>query len=494
MKIFRFYKLVYPLFTILFYSKCFSQTFDFSKDQLKRVKSSSVLIQTFFNNNFSTSPNIGGGIIFFEQNDSLYIITAAHLFRLPDLPKEYFDHFSITFDKLDVPINGNDILRLNKKLDFAIIRIKKPSTDFYWDRRYTSFGLKNHSYIAKKEKKVASINDDVRLVVGRGEWLNENIDQDGKVTSEVGNYYHINFKNLNIDIGFSGGPVFSKRGFIGIVLQPVTYGSSETNVLSANVIYRQIDKFFEEVLEPNEKFPRFYFGLNFNYKIPNGANDNKRGNKIAIDDDDISLPTTILSYQNNIKNISGIIDCELFKNFYFTIQFEYYRLRFNNLRLIEKVRDTRFLGIKTGTIYSTQNLLSYKNRLYQFGANLSYNIGDSDKSTIMIGFLFANHFPEIRLDENGEFHPLDKVLNDFSKKDRNTKGFMVGLGDTILDETVIPTKKVGTYGVRFNLLFSDYIDSLKEYDPDLFISIDLFFQYNLTSLTKWNKKKIKGKF
>ena len=465
--------------------------------KLERSKTASVVIKVFLD---SMNSKLGGGIIFLEQKDSLYIITADQLLEFPNSKevKPSTHPIAVKFWNETSYVNSVKILKRNTVLGYAIIRVKKPNRRYNW---YNDYGSFNKSLLPKKKsekKKNMYINDKVELIIGRGDWINSGLDHHGVIIGKDGLFHAANFSNLGVDLSFVGGPCFTKDGFAGILLGPTGYDDQVMNFLTATAVYEDIEAFSNEDLEPNFKYPKIspYLNVNTHKHSLERVDDGSIG-RIEAPRRRISVQDTLQTTPNGFRyNFEAGLDFKLSHSTFVIFRIEYFKILTNSL-LITGITDEK-AEKKSESVFTTQLLNTYQNTIFQIGADFSwvYSLGDENNSgnSLSIGLTYAYQKPELNFGDGQGFMPISGFYN-FER--RSTIGLSLGAERTYFNYRSEPNRKRGSVGVRLTLYSSDFIDHPR-FDRANFFGMDalyeLYWHLDIFTFSKYKTKKLKLNF
>lgn len=187
------------IFFIMFF--CFLKCRSLYAQGTMFSESNVVKLTTILENN---KPVPGFGIIIYEIDGFLYVVTAEHVVVPDKKRKRIKANFYMKIGDKDA-----DLIGFDPDLGLALLKIEKPKR-FVWEFRN----------VIKK----AEIGDRVRIIGREGKWIISSLEFAGRISE-------VTLNSITADdlygaaIGTSGGPLINDDGLIGMVTEAETEGS-----------------------------------------------------------------------------------------------------------------------------------------------------------------------------------------------------------------------------------------------------------------------------
>lgn len=369
------------------------------------------------------STKTGFGFIWYEKNDSLYIVTAKHVVQSKTAK------LTVNFYFINAVWDAR-VIELTNEPDIALIKTPKPRSTFAWEFRGNT--------------KISETGDKIEIIGRYNDWLPLSKRMHGEIVRSGENEFEAKF--YGAALGTSGGPVFSKNKIIGLITRDA--GNSIYGI-TIQVIEKTVNKWLNMQPEAIHDLPLFSFGINMGISTRTIY----------------SLNRYSLFYDKSNEPLSfrpGIF-CEIapFNKVSFSIET-------NHQRTYKK----------TNTQYSPY--MEFKNHIFSgsFGINYNFysNLSDAQAFTSLSQFLMQKVFlgyswntmkPKVKTADS-EWSPLNihfETLPDFSK---NFGSVFFGLGSN---------NNFERFTFRFELRYEQYLSK--------YLSFDLIDPYSSNAKNDW---------
>ncbi len=401
----------------------------------KKLQSSTVILEITFPETYTYEVTKGCGIIFHEQNDTLFILTAEHLFHLQDLPDidPKYEKIEVSFFEEEGKPQRGQIIRSNPDLDWAMIMVKKPSSGFTWWNNYSN--RQSLKKLFKQVEKNKSIKDkeNVRLIAGEGEWLPPRSQRNGEILFREDQILRVQYDGPGSLPTYSGGPLVYKRGVAGLVIRQG--GTSNIgDVLAADTIFSEIKKMYrEKAILVRPKLPALFVGLNIGGIMRTNRSQNyllEGCNRIEVEQR--SSSSVMFGLQTDLFFIKGF-SIGIFGNY-------------NNVEIdnFENIPDEE----------NTNLLYTFKNDIYSYGAALTADIlGSDDTRLLYLRLSMSRNYQKPRILD------VDEVFRGFNVIDVSTLQEQRHFNAYSIETGLVATTGDYDYGnIRLGLIFT-FFDS-----------------------------------
>ncbi len=465
-----------PLFTILFLVLPMVVLAQRKLNRIsKKIKSSTVILEVSFPTKYTNEKVKGCGIIIHEQNDSLFVLTTEHLFHLQDLPD-----IDPELEKIEVAFFGEpdnpqtaEIVRYNSDLDWAMLVVRKPSKTFKWWNEYhpKKKSLKKF-YATIESNKSVKKKENVRLIVGEGEWLKPDDYRNGEIKFRRDQILRVQYDGQGSLPTYSGGPLIYRKGFAGLVVRQRGDGNVG-DVLAADTIFSEIKKIYaEESILRKPRRPALFLGAQVGLFLNTHAIDQvyqlENGNVLKV----------AAGLGSDIDLMFGLLaEVELFKGFSLGTHLNYTEI---TLPFVENTG--KFFPIFRKRLYT------FSNDVFEIGGRMvmTFNVNDpkKDEFYFILGIAQTFHNPRFIIDGP----PLSQYeVFDLDAPNIDTRplsySFEVGISGSA-------DYSKARLGAGITLYESKYImhDSLSSEDE----SLDVGIYFTLSFLWSTQKRTIKS--
>jgi hypothetical protein len=394
----------------------------------ERITSNVVRIKAQFADNTELR---GFGFIIVEQNEMLYIVTAAHVVMNPQSGKAIdigISLFGIEGLKLAELVNNHE------RYDIALLKISKPS-GYKW-------------VSGKLSSKVT--RDSKVWFIGRG-WSWDNITEDlaGTVSKVTG--FDISVDMSAITPGASGGPLFTANNIVGMIIE-----DSGHKVVAVKIDFIQ-DLVFKEWLKIEKAkdvniFPYVSLGTDFGLPIPIETS--------STQDSVISFPSVFYGYYLDVA-ISPK----------FTV-----RLSHGDGKLdLERTFNLTGEGVEFRNEFDTTTI-----RLQIYDESPLFNRYFSQSTYYFLGYAIGNILPELRLNK-GPWTELEEAPGFQDSYSKKYDSFIVGVGgETTHSNTFLVGFELGLAYTTSKYFYIDVNKPLEKNDKDdwfIFIKINVGYTF-----------------